>query len=142
VGRDEPIKGLDLAVNIAVTLKVPIMIVGSYSRSMIGCLSSVDNVIFLGSQSRGQLFELMKTSSVLISPTIETFGYSILESLALGTPVITSKYAGVTDWVKDRQLLHVMDNFEISLWCDRVQQILIDQKSFSQNDKTLPDDKK
>lgn len=142
VGRDEPIKGLDLAVNIAVTLDLPIKIVGTYSRSMTKSLSSVKNVIVEGPLNRSQLFELMKNSSVLISPTIETFGYSILESLALGTPVLTSRYAGVTEWVENCQLLHVMNDFNLESWCDRVKQILVSQQSRSRDHGLLPEDKK
>jgi glycosyltransferase involved in cell wall biosynthesis len=136
VGRDEPIKGLDIAINIAVNLNLPIKIVGNYSRSMIEILSAIENVDVVGSINRGKLFNLMKSSSILIAPSIETFGYSILESLQLGTPVLTSRFAGVTEWLKDEKMLHVMDGFDLQSWSARVEHIL-KNSTFPPNDPTI-----
>lgn len=136
VGRDEPIKGLDIAINIAVNLNLPIKIVGNYSRSMIEILSAIENVDVVGSINRGRLFNLMKSSSILISPSIETFGYSILESLQLGTPVLTSRFAGVTEWLKDEKMLHVMDGFDLESWTARVEHIL-KESTFPPRDPTI-----
>lgn len=127
VGRDDPIKGLDIAINVAVNLNLPIKVVGNYSRSMIEILSAIENVDFIGSINRGKLFGLMKSSSILISPSIETFGYSILESFQLGTPVLASRFAGVTEWLKDEKILHVMDGFDLESWSDKVEEILKDR---------------
>lgn len=140
VGRDDPIKGLDIAINIAVNLNLRIKVVGNYSRSIIEILSAIENVDFIGSINRGKLFDLMKSSSILISPSIETFGYSILESLQLGTPVLTSRFAGVTEWRKDEKMLHVMDGFDLELWCDKVEQILKDRTSPLGHPTILPRD--
>jgi glycosyltransferase involved in cell wall biosynthesis len=60
-------------------------------------LGLVDNVIFTGSQSK--VAEIYALSDVVVSSSKkpESFGRSVAEALALGTPVVATNHGGVLD---------------------------------------------
>ena len=56
-----------------------------------------ERVNFIGSLNHRELAKVYQASEIFVLPSINTegFGLVLLESLACGTPVITTKYAGV-----------------------------------------------
>src|SRR5690606_1381909 len=61
-----------------------------------------DQVFLLGGVEHKQVLQLLRATDFFIRvPTKEGFGISILEALAAGTPVITSRVGGLADFVSD-----------------------------------------
>ena len=67
--------------------------------------SNAENVEFLGYVDRGRLHDMVREALAVVMPSIwfENFPYSILESFALGKPVIASDIGGMPEMVKDSQ---------------------------------------
>jgi glycosyltransferase involved in cell wall biosynthesis len=71
-------------------------------------LGVADRVIFLGKLSRDQVRKEMSNSNVFVLPSsYETFGVVVIEALALGIPVITTRCGGPESIVRDRDGLLV-----------------------------------
>ncbi|OYD14986.1 hypothetical protein CH333_06875 [candidate division WOR-3 bacterium JGI_Cruoil_03_44_89] len=71
-------------------------------KCMVNNLGLVNNVSFLGFVNELDLHLLMQDANVLVHPALsEGFGLVILESLALGTPVIAAAAEGPTRILKD-----------------------------------------
>jgi glycosyltransferase involved in cell wall biosynthesis len=108
VGRLAAEKGLDTLIEAAQYLKhTRVMIAGDGPERehlenlclKLGCR----NVDFLGYVEREQLLRTVRQAMCVIMPSIwfENFPYSILESFALGKPVIASNIGGMPEIVKD-----------------------------------------
>ena len=113
VGRDPIDKGLDLAVSVSLALDMRINIVGSYSLETIKWLKNFSNVEYIGLVPHLDLRNLMTQSSFLLCPTIESYGLTIVEALAIGLPVVTTSMAGVTELVKSDSNLYLSDSLQI-----------------------------
>lgn len=96
--------------------KVKLKIAGDgQERSRLQALAQSLNVNqqveFLGMQSRDQVLSLMVNSNVyVLSSHVETFGVVVIESLALGRPVIATKCGGPESIVSDGDGLLVEKN--------------------------------
>jgi glycosyltransferase involved in cell wall biosynthesis len=66
---------------------------------------SIDNVKLLGYKSKEELFSLIRDAKATIVPSqwYENCPYSVLESYALGVPVISSKLGGLSEIVKNKK---------------------------------------
>lgn len=65
-----------------------------------------NDVIFLGYLNDGQLSYLYRRAIALVFPSIvESFGFPSLEAMDCGTPVITTKYQGPSEIVRDAGML-------------------------------------
>jgi len=113
VGRDGLLKGLDLAVLVAEDRKLGLTAIGNFSPSTNSWLATFDFVTNLGSLPHSEVLKAMTRHKVAISPGIESFGYVILEALESGCKVVTTKYSGVTTWIKDNENLFLCE--ELSL---------------------------
>lgn len=62
----------------------------------------LSNVIFLGQQSRERVVEEMQRATAVVVPSIwpEPFGLTIIEALAVGTPVLATDHAGMASLVQ------------------------------------------
>ncbi|MFH1313615.1 MAG: glycosyltransferase [Candidatus Eisenbacteria bacterium] len=107
VGRLAAEKGLDTLIEAAASLKhTRFMIAGDGPQRQhlenlcvkLGCRS----VDFLGYVERDQLLKIVRRAMCVVMPSIwfENFPYSILESFALGTPVVASNIGGMPESVK------------------------------------------
>jgi teichuronic acid biosynthesis glycosyltransferase TuaC len=75
-----------------------------------------DKVKFLGPQSPIEVAKLMQISTLLVLPSLrETFGAVLLEALACGTPVVTTRCGGPEDFINDSVGILVAKEDEIAL---------------------------
>ena len=65
-------------------------------------LGVADRVHFLGAQSRERVLELFRAADAsLLSSSWENFPHTIVEALAVGTPVLATRVGGVAEVVHD-----------------------------------------
>lgn len=76
--------------------------------------SAPSNVRFVGWRKAEELSALVAGAAALILPSMEDFGISAAEALALGTPVIVSHDAGIADWVEHGKNGWIVDGSEES----------------------------
>lgn len=67
-------------------------------------LGVLNNVNFIGNKSRDEVLEHFSTSYVTIVPSVvEAFGYVIIESFSVRTPVIGSNTTGIAEIVRNNE---------------------------------------
>lgn len=141
VGRLEILKGiLDLTEALPAIFAdlndLNIYFIGKDNSGPIGFKSMVDyiyskiplrfksNLIFKGHLNKDNLYLLMKDADAVIFPSlIETFGYVIIESMAVGVPIISTESGGaqeIIDHSKDGILIPKNNPFEIAQWIIKV----------------------
>jgi glycosyltransferase involved in cell wall biosynthesis len=87
--------------------KIDLVIIGSGPelanlRSLANGLASSKRIQFLGSRNKMEVADYMARSDVVLSAsTHETFGVTLIEGLALGIPIITTKSGGPSDIVNE-----------------------------------------
>ena len=65
-------------------------------------LGIADRVSFLGSQPRGRIVELFRAAdATILSSSWENFPHTVVEALAVGTPVLAMEAGGVSEVVHD-----------------------------------------
>ncbi len=113
-GRLERLKGLDTALAALAGLRHPsvrLVVVGDDARQkgererlrrIADELGIADRIDFVGSVGRGALALLFRQATACLLPSYsETFGLVALEALACGTPLVTTRAAGVATLVED-----------------------------------------
>lgn len=93
-------------------------------RRMVRDYKLSDRIIFLGEKTRSEIKKYFASSDIFILPSItcpggytEGFGYSLIEALSSGVPVIASSVGGITDIVRDKEngfLVKEKDPYELS----------------------------
>ena len=115
VGRLDPLKGIDLLLQGAALLEdskdVQIMIVGgdlehdveaSRLAGMAAELGLAERVRFEGSVPQERLPVYYSAADVAVAPSYyESFGFSALEAMACGTPVVAARAGGLRSLVRD-----------------------------------------
>jgi glycosyltransferase involved in cell wall biosynthesis len=99
-GRLTAQKALHVGIEAARRAGVPLTIAGDGpDRSR---LEATGWATFVGAQPRRRVLELLKAADVsLLSSTWENFPHAVVESLALGTPVVATDVGGVAEVVRD-----------------------------------------
>lgn len=114
-GRLEFVKGIHVLLDSA--RKMPgtrFKIVGSggYGKNLRDFAEkmSLNNVEFIPFVEKDQLIKLIKNAAVSVVPSLwyETFGLTVIESYALGVPVVVSKIGGVSDLVENGETGYVV----------------------------------
>lgn len=108
VGRISQEKGIQTLLKAWRQLKeVPLKIVGDgplaeQTRSLIK-LEQMSNIEFLGRKNHEQVLQMMKKARFLIFPSelYETFGMTIIESFACGTPVIAASLGSLGEIISN-----------------------------------------
>lgn len=68
--------------------------------------NKIDNVKFLGKVNRDEVIKRMREADVVLFPTLESAGFVTLESMAVGTPVISLDIGGPAQYTpKDLQVI-------------------------------------
>lgn len=149
VGRIEPLKGIDRLIEAMTYLKsyqnLRLGIIGGdgYDQHEIKRLKKLsqelnleDKVIFLGAIGQEKLPYLYSAADVsVIASYYESFGLVILESLACGTPVVTTSVGGADGIIHQAQTGYVVANNTPGELADKIALLLArpkaDKKSIS-----------
>ena len=99
VGRLAPMKRVDLLVDSATQLDVPLTVIGrgpEYTRLLRRAGSSVT---FLTDVSDAEIPAKLSAASAFLFASYEDFGIAPIEAMACGTPIIAYKAGGALDYV-------------------------------------------
>lgn len=107
VGRLSPEKGLRTLLEAWQVIRTaePLRIIGDGpDRGMVEeWAAKYSKVDYLGKRSIAEVYDAMKRSKVLVFPSLwyETFGRTIVEAFATGTPVVASRIGAAAELVND-----------------------------------------
>lgn len=139
VGRIQPLKGLDVAVETLARLadrRTRLVVVGGASgnegesevvrvRSLIEALGVADRVDFVAPQAHHMLSTYYRAADVVIVPSrSESFGLVALEAAACGVPVVASGVGGLITIVDDGITGHLVADRSPDVFADHVDRIL------------------
>ncbi len=143
VGRVQPLKGLDLAVQTLANLKghlrrARLLVVGGPSgrqgraelariRQMVISAGLARRVHFVAPQPHHRLATYYRAADVVLVPSrSETFGLVALEAAACGAPVVASAVGGLKKLVDHGRTGYLVADRNPLSWARRVEQILED----------------
>jgi len=139
VGRIQPLKGLDVAVETLARLadrRARLVVVGGASgsegetevvriRSLIESLGVADRVDFVAPQAHHILSTYYRAADVVIVPSrSESFGLVALEAAACGVPVVASGVGGLITIVDDGVTGHLVADRSPDVFASHVDRIL------------------
>lgn len=119
VSRLEPYKRIDLIVETAMKTNSQFVIVGKGSQKSYYQRKSPQNITWLEDVSDAELSYLYRNALALIMPQDEDFGYTALESVYCGTPVISYKDSAVHEILGDNYACYFNEQSSNSL-CDAI----------------------
>lgn len=101
----EPYKRVDLAIDAAISARVPLVIVGkgSHQSALRRRAGNSPLVRFAGPVSDDTLRDHYRRARAMLYPQIEDFGITAVEAQACGCPVIARRAGGALDSVIDNQ---------------------------------------
>lgn len=138
-GRLSEEKGFDVAIRAMKSLNsVSLVIAGqgpmcaSLERIAKEC-SVQDRVTFAGMLSRQETLELMASARLTIVPSLwhEPFGYTALESLAVGTPVVASRIGALSDVIGSGSDKFLVSSGDPDLLAQKINELLSDKDTLS-----------
>ncbi len=105
--------------------KIRIYFVGEGNKKYVSYLKSIikkndtNEIFYFSGYVKGSSREIINHFDFLVSPSryFEGFGLSIAEALSVGTPVISTKVGGVTDYLNKKNSILVKP-FDIKKICD------------------------
>lgn len=101
VSRLVPYKRIDLAIKACNRLKLPLVVVGTGSEEANLKRLAGPAVKFTGYLTDSELIEYYRNARAVIMPQEEDFGLTAVEALSLGIPVISYRYSGAAEIIKD-----------------------------------------
>lgn len=88
-----------------------------------------ENVIYIEKISQSQLKGIHELSDIFLLPTkYEIFGMVLLESMYLGTPIITSKNGGSSMLIDNGNTGYILENFDLDEWSRCILKLLSDKE--------------
>jgi glycosyltransferase involved in cell wall biosynthesis len=133
VGRGDLDKGIDVAVSVMEQLGSPyeLVVTGPFSPEMSNWLAKFPFVKYIGPSDKTTLQKLYAESTALLLPSIESFGFVLIEAVNAGLPVICSDQTGASEYVKC-PLVATVGGFDPSLWAKHTLE-LIDRINIGQH---------
>ena len=103
VGRLSTEKGIRFLLEAWRGLDFPLTIVGDGPEGATARRNAPPNVRFVGEKSRNEALKLVQNAQFLVFPSTcyESFGMTIVEAAALGTPALASNLGGRSELIKD-----------------------------------------
>lgn len=146
VGRIQPLKGLDVAVETLGRLaeELPsarLLVVGGPSgrrgpeelvrvRQLVARLDLVERVRFVPAQAHRSLPAFYQAADVLLVPSrAESFGLVAVEAQACGLPVVAARVGGLAHAVDHGRSGHLVDGWDPARWAEAVRPILTDPET-------------
>jgi len=114
VGRDNLDKGLDIAVAVAKSLGLNLIVVGYFSKTVQLWLKQFSFVEFIGVMPRYDLFKLMQNTEIYISPGIESFGLAAVEAFSNGMKIISTRFTGASEWYGDNANWYIAETLDVN----------------------------
>jgi glycosyltransferase involved in cell wall biosynthesis len=108
-----PYKRIDLAIAAAAETGRELVVIGTGPLRDRLMAQASHNVRFLGFVSEDELMGWMARARSLILPGIEDFGITVVESLALGTPVVAFRDGGALDTIEEGKTGIFFDRFDV-----------------------------
>lgn len=120
LGRITGDKGVHMAIEAAIATNTPLIIAGrsyqkdGYWHNEIEKKIDGKLIQYVGEADYNKKKELLQNAKALLFPTqvLETFGLSMIESLASGTPVIGWNNGSVQEVIQDRHTGYVVDSVD------------------------------
>lgn len=107
VGRLSPEKGVHTLLSAWRTGKIPMCLKvigdGPLADAVLACAAANPSIEYLGKQPSEAVYRAMATARFLVFPSewFETFGRTIIEAYAQGTPVLAADLGGVRELVEE-----------------------------------------
>ncbi len=98
-GRQTPYKRIDLAVQAATLLNVPLIVAGNGPDHAKLIAMAGPNVIFSTNVSDARMARYFQEAKGFLFPGIDDFGITPVEAMAAGAPVLAFKAGGALDYV-------------------------------------------
>lgn len=152
VGRIEPLKGIDMLLYAVKILKaqhpdmpLTLLIVGGDISQHITKWSSqmheldalrhilhIENEVqFVGQRPQKELPYFYNAADIVVIPShYESFGMVVAESMACGTPVITTNVAGVSDLIDERRSTLITSVHNPLLLASQIRQLLTNETMY------------
>jgi len=118
-GRIHPDKGTADAIDIALGSELPLVIAGivqdeRYFNEQVAPRIDGERVSFVGAVGAGERSELLGGAQALLHPIgfDEPFGYSVVEAMACGTPVIAFPRGSMGELIDDGTTGYLVDDVE------------------------------
>lgn len=101
IGRVHPCKGVKVALDLAVEMGFHLKVAGNDSGGLAKTVTDHQNIEFVGFVSGADRAALFRNARALIMPTqyIEPFGYTMLEAMMCGCPVISTDYGSFSEHI-------------------------------------------
>lgn len=100
-GRQTPYKRIDLAIEAANRLKIPLVVIGNGPAHKKLEKIAGRTVTFLTNTNDLAMADHLQSSLAFIFPNADDFGIVAVEALAAGTPVVAYKKGGALDYIKE-----------------------------------------
>lgn len=102
-GRQVPYKKIDLAVQAAIKLNLPLKVIGNgpMHEQLLTLAHGHANIQFLTNVSDADMVKHIGSAELFLFPGVEDFGIAPVEALAAGTPVVAYDEGGSLDYVND-----------------------------------------
>ena len=105
IGRLSEEKGINILLDVFASNNLTVNIAGDgpFLSKVLKFTEKYNNIHYLGKLDKQQVFQQMKNCNALIFPSIwpEGMPLTIIEALACGTPIITSKSGAMLDMIAD-----------------------------------------
>lgn len=102
-------------------------------KTLVKELNIEDKVFFHGSISRNEVFKLMKSCDIFaLTSDYETFGVVLIEAMACGLPVISTKCGGPESIIKSKQVGMLVDKDDLSVKLG-LEQIIKNRNNYVRN---------